>query len=97
MRTRFHNARVFDGANARDHVSAIVERDRIVGLSYSDIESAPVEGWHIDLRGRTLTPGMTVGQWHPDYPNITLGSLGNVYIGLERPPSYLAVIAVKHP
>ena len=41
-------------------------------------------------------PGMVLGHWHPDYPDIKLTDIYEKYLGLEKPPAYHAAVSVKH-
>lgn len=59
------NARLIDGAGGppREHVSVLVDDGRIVGIE-SGAEPAPRGTTEIDLRGRTLLPGLVDAHLH---------------------------------
>ena len=60
----FRNARIFDGESAEcaEHMSVLVEGDRIKEISGSAIQSERAQV--IDLRGRTLMPGLIDAHVH---------------------------------
>lgn len=93
----FTNANLFDGKQpARSGVTIVVEGGRIRGVGQGE---APSHAEIIDLSGRTLMPGMTVGHWHGEYENIGpplfRAGRGGVAIGTEEPPLVLGLIAAR--
>jgi imidazolonepropionase-like amidohydrolase len=92
-RTVLTNANLFDGEHPPEPDSAVVvERNRIV-----EVTSGPVavrEGDDVvDLRGRTLMPGMVSGHFHSTYHDVGATQLP---FGLERPPAYQAFRAAAN-
>ena len=69
----FRNARLFDGEtdHLRDNISVLVEGDRIREVSDRAIASASADS--IDLRGRTLMPGLIDAHFHAYATNLDLG------------------------
>lgn len=69
----FRNARLFDGETDHllDNISVLVEGDRIREVSDRPIASASAE--NIDLRGRTLMPGLIDAHFHAYATALDLG------------------------
>ena len=66
-RTYLRNANLLDGERpAQPGVTVVIEDDRIVCVS-SEGNSVRNDDRVVDLRGRTLMPGMVVGHFHPAY------------------------------
>jgi imidazolonepropionase-like amidohydrolase len=72
----FHNARLFDGEAdyLREDVSVFVEAGRIREVSERAIASTGAE--RIDLRGRTLMPGLIDAHFHAYATQLDLGKAG---------------------
>lgn len=97
MRTFYHNARLFDGENApQDHMTIVVEGERIAEVASDNADLRSGDGQHFDLQGKTLMPGMTQGHWHVDYGGLKLADVGKMYLGTQKPASYLAAVAVEN-
>ena len=98
QRTLFANANLFDGRNAcRPSMTVVVEGGRIVSVGH---EVEPREGdRRIDLGGKTLMPGMTVGHWHGEFvdigPPLFGGARAGTFLGEEKPPAILALQYAK--
>ena len=66
-RTYLRNANLLDGERpAQPGVTVVIEDDRIVSVS-SEGNSVRNDDRVVDLRGRTLMPGMVLGHFHPAY------------------------------
>lgn len=95
--TAFVNANVFDGKGAcRSGQTVVVEDGKIRGAGQGE---APSDAEVVDLDGRTLMPGMTIGHWHGEYENIGpplfSSGRGGVPIGTEEPPLVLGLMAAR--
>jgi imidazolonepropionase-like amidohydrolase len=94
-RTVFTHAKLLDGERpARDGMSVVVEGNRIASVE----DTAPVarEGDRvIDLRGRTLMPGMTQGHFHAGFGPCGVGNQGPM-LGLDAPAAYFGVLGAKN-
>lgn len=94
QRTVFTNANLFDGKGAcQPAMTVVIQGDKIVSVGK---EAHLQEGdRRIDLDGKTLMPGMTVGHWHGEFVNIgpPLFSSGRAgtFLGEEKPPAILAL------
>lgn len=96
MKTLFQNAVVLDGVNPpRRGLTVVVEDGRIQKIAEGSAPST-VGDTIIDLKGKTLMPGMTTGHWHPDYDNLQLTDLIGVPLGRTKPPAYLIAGAFKN-
>lgn len=91
----FTGANLFDGDQVRQNMTVVVSGDRIVHVG----ETTPdgLKGRRLDLAGRTLMPGMTVGHWHGEFleigpPRFDSGP-GDLFLGTEMPPALLAFAA----
>lgn len=97
-RTIFTGATLYDGRQPKqtDMIIAI-DGDRI---SYVGKDAGKAgDGRRIDLGGRTIMPGMTVGHWHGEFvdigpPLFSSGRAGTI-IGTESPPQILALNAAN--
>lgn len=91
-RILFTNANLLDGDNpARAGTSVLIENERIIRIAPGD-ESTGAD--HVfDLQGATLMPGMTQGHWHGSYQGIDFNPPP---VGLEKPPGYLMLLALKN-
>jgi imidazolonepropionase-like amidohydrolase len=67
----FHNARLFDGVTTHENASVLVEGERIREVSDRAISSASAD--RIDLRGRTLMPGLIDAHFHAYATELDLG------------------------
>lgn len=92
----FTSAALYDGHLSRQtDMTVIVENGRILSVG----KGAPFnnDGCHIDLAGKTIMPGMTVGHWHGEFSDIgppTFSSgRGGTFLGTEKPPAILALQA----
>lgn len=92
----FTEVNLLDGEHAArpDH-SVIIEGERIVEIASGGATTRP-DDRVFPLGGMTLMPGMTIGHWHPDYPNLKLTEIYEKYIGIEKPPAYHAALSVVH-
>jgi imidazolonepropionase-like amidohydrolase len=93
----FTNANLFDGKGpTRSGVTIVIEGGRIRGVGRAE---APSHAEVIDLDGRTLMPGMTIGHWHGEYENIGpplfVAGRAGVAIGTEEPPLVLGLMAAR--
>ncbi|HVN40433.1 MAG TPA: amidohydrolase family protein [Myxococcota bacterium] len=89
----FRNANLLDGDHpARASSTLVVEGSRIASVSAAPV--APASGDRaIDLRGRTLMPGMVLSHFHSTYRDITIMPEP---LGLEKPPGYLMLVAARN-
>src|SRR3546814_13914129 len=76
-------------------MTVVIEGDRIAAVG----KDAAPEGRRIDLAGKTIMPGMTVGHWHGEFvdigpPTFSTGR-GGVFLGTEQPPAILALQAAN--
>jgi imidazolonepropionase-like amidohydrolase len=67
----FHNGRLFDGESLLENANVLVEGERIREVSDRAITSASAE--RIDLRGRTLMPGLIDAHFHAYATELDLG------------------------
>lgn len=89
-----NNANLLDGEHAAVPGSAVVvDGDRITDVRPGgDVVAG--DGDHVvDLAGRTLMPGMTIGHFHGAY--VEVGS-SIAPFGLENPPAYSAIVSVRN-
>lgn len=93
-RILFKGANLLDGDNpAVLGMSVLVEGERISAIA-PDAEFAGIAADQvIDLDGATLMPGMTQAHWHGSYEGIDFTPPP---VGLEKPPGYLMLVAMKH-
>jgi imidazolonepropionase-like amidohydrolase len=97
QRTSFTSATVYDGRNPRQsNMTVLVEDGRIARV---DKGAATTGGRRIDLGGKTILPGMTVGHWHGEFADIGPPTFshgrGGTFLGTEQPPAILALQAAK--
>lgn len=95
--TALINANVYDGkGNSLTAQTVVIEDGHVVGLGSGD---APSHAQIVDLQGRTVMPGMTVGHWHGEFVNIGpplfSAGRGGVFLGTEEPPALLALCAAS--
>jgi imidazolonepropionase-like amidohydrolase len=90
------NARVFDGRRALPGLQTVtVEGNRIVGVA--EAGAAPVAEGAIDLRGRTLMPGLITCHFHTDFFRFTVADgFAGEPLGKELPPGVLMAIGVRN-
>lgn len=94
QRTIFAHANLFDGKGpCQPDMMVVIQDNKIVSVG-KDIPSQAGDR-HIDLDGKTLMPGMTVGHWHGEFveigpPLFSLGRAGT-FLGEEKPPAILAL------
>lgn len=93
--TAFINANIFDGKGQSLAARTVVIEDGLIrGIGAGD---APSHADIIDLEGRTIMPGMTVGHWHGEFvdigPPMFSSGRGGVFVGTEEPPAILALAA----
>jgi imidazolonepropionase-like amidohydrolase len=96
-RTVFTSATLYDGRKGRQQgMTVVIENGRIARI---DSGTPPqVGGRRIDLAGKTLMPGMSVGHWHGEFLEIGPPEFGDKtrsgwYLGTEKPPAVLALQA----
>ena len=89
-RTVFTNGKVFDGDRVLPESTTVV----IDGNMISSVGAASppdADDQIVDLRGKTLMPGMTSGHFHTTYHDVGGTQLP---FGLENPPAYQAYQAL---
>ena len=93
-RVLFKGANLLDGDNpARPGMSVLVVGERITTIA-PDTQLTGVEADQVlELAGATLMPGMTQAHWHGSYEGIDFTPPP---VGLEKPPGYLILIALKN-
>src|SRR6185437_10779677 len=95
------NANLLDGEQAAAPGSTVVvDGDRITevrrgpgGASTAGDRAGGGDDRTVDLGGRTLMPGMTIGHFHGAY--VEVGS-SIAPFGLENPPAYSAIVSVRN-
>jgi imidazolonepropionase-like amidohydrolase len=70
----------------------VVEGTRITEVCDAPVPARP-DDRVVDLRGRTLMPGMVISHYHSTYQDITIMPEP---LGLEKPPGYLMLVAANH-
>ena len=70
----------------------VVEGERIASAGDAPVAAAPGDRV-VDLRGRTLMPGMVLSHYHSTYKDITIMPEP---LGLEKPPGYLMLVAAQN-
>jgi len=90
------NAKVIDDGRMSSSLKTIVIENGLIAEVADAVEAPTSAEQVVDLKGLAILPGMTIGHWHPDYPNIDLAKLNNVFLGQQKPPAYQAAIAAKH-
>lgn len=93
--TALINARIFDGKGVSLAGRTVIVEDGLIrGIGAGD---PPSHAAIIDLKGRTIMPGMTVGHWHGEFvdigPPLFSSGRGGVFVGTEEPPALLALAA----
>jgi imidazolonepropionase-like amidohydrolase len=89
----FRNANLLDGDHpARAGSTLVVEGSRIAAVGAAPVAPAPGDRV-VDLRGRTLMPGMVLSHFHSTYRDITIMPEP---LGLEKPPGYLMLVAARN-
>jgi imidazolonepropionase-like amidohydrolase len=94
QRTVFTHAHLLDGKHAcKPDMTVVIEGDKIISVG----KEAPVQEGErrINLDGKTLMPGMTVGHWHGEFVDIGPPLFGpgrsGTFLGEEKPPAILAL------
>jgi len=92
----FRGGRVFDGRSdhALERASVVVEGERITTVAEGRGPEPGPGDQVVELAGRTLMPGMISSHFHSTFEGVTPG--GAPSLGLEAPPAYLAMLAVKN-
>lgn len=98
-RTVFTSVTLYDGRNPKQtNMTVTVEDNAFVAVT----KGVPDDrgGRHVDLGGRTIMPGMTVGHWHGEFADIGPPHFaapeegrGGLFLGTEQPPAILALQA----
>jgi imidazolonepropionase-like amidohydrolase len=96
----FTSAILYDGRSSRRANACVAAEDGRIS-HVGDLPPAAVKGNQIDLAGKTIMPGMTVGHWHGEFHEIGPEVLGirpqiegaGVMLGTEKPPAILALQA----
>ena len=80
MRTILNNAKLFQPFERElKSVTIVLEGNRVAAVAPANEQlSVNSEDRVIDLQGMTVMPGMTIGHWHPDYPNFGLDELDTI-------------------
>lgn len=93
-RVLFKGATLLDGDNPpRPGMSVLVEGERIISVCPDANAQHKPDDRVIELGGATLMPGMTQAHWHGSYDGIDFTPPP---VGLEKPPGYLMLVAMKH-
>jgi imidazolonepropionase-like amidohydrolase len=97
-RTIFTSATLYDGRGPKQTgMTVVVEAGRITSVERSG--GGGGEGRRVNLGGRTIMPGMTVGHWHGEFVNIGPPTFstgrGGTFLGTEQPPAILALQAAN--
>ncbi|MBI3742763.1 MAG: hypothetical protein HY261_00545, partial [Chloroflexi bacterium] len=99
-RTVFTNANLLDGDHAaRKGVTVVVDGEHIVEVASSargstgSPRTARAGDRVVDLKGKTVMPGMVLCHFHAGYENV--GTFGGP-IDLQYSPTYLAMIAARN-
>lgn len=94
-RTIIKNANLVDGRQPpRADCSVVVEGERIASVTSEEIVGRDGDAV-LDLGGKTLMPGMTVGHFHAEYGYLDLARINEQYIGSEQPPGLLMLVAAN--
>jgi len=89
----FSGANLLDGDNpAQAGMNVAVEGETIAQVSEAPIAAGP-EDRVIEMRGRTLMPGLICSHFHASYNGITIQPEP---LGVERPENYLALVAANN-
>jgi imidazolonepropionase-like amidohydrolase len=94
----FTSATLYDGRAAKQSgMTVVVDGGRIAAVGKDGAGLG--EGRRIDLAGKTLMPGMTVGHWHGEFvdigPPLFASGRAGTFIGTEQPPAILALQAAS--
>ena len=90
----FTGAKLLDGDHpARSGMSVVVEGRRIAAVESGPVSARPGDRV-VDLRGRTLLPGMVQGHFHSGFGHFGAGAAP--MLGLEAPTAYLGMLAAKN-
>lgn len=93
-RTVFTEANLLDGVSAAKPGRTVVVDDGIIGFVGDRAGVAPKpDDIVFNLGGDTLMPGLVQSHWHGSYAGIDFACPP---VGLEKPPGYLMLIALKH-
>ncbi len=92
-RVIFRGASLLDGRRApRPNTSVVVEGERIVSVEPDERVASGPDDRVIDLRGRTLMPGMCSSHFHPTFDGTSLDVFP---LGIDAPPGILMLRAAK--
>ncbi len=92
-RVIFKGANLLDGDRAaQPDMTIVVEGERIASVGKAPVAAKP-DDRVVELRGRTVMPGIVSGHFHASYNNITIQPEP---LGVERPENYLALVAAKN-
>ena len=93
-RTVFKGANLLDGTSAaRSNMTVVVESGTIAQVAGDGTVTPQSGDTVVDLKGDTLMPGLIQSHWHGSYRGIDFACPP---VGLEKPPGYLMLVALKH-
>lgn len=88
------NATVLDGESAARHGQTVVVEDGVIAaVGAAAGGAARPDDQRYDLRGAVVMPGMVQAHWHGSYEGIDFTPPP---VGLEKPPGYLMLMALKN-
>jgi imidazolonepropionase-like amidohydrolase len=92
-RTIFRDANLLDGRSpARPHTTVVVDGERISAVASGEGPAAQDGDRVVDLRGKTLMPGMSSCHFHATFDGTTLDLFP---LGIDKPPGYLMLRAAN--
>ncbi len=93
-RTVFKAANLLDGTSAaKPNMTVVVEDGAITHVAGDGTVMQQAGDTVVDLHGDTLMPGLVQSHWHGSYRGIDFACPP---VGLEKPPGYLMLVALKH-